>query len=122
RRREVRPGLGQTLKSLTLVAVITLAFGLGTGYHFTTYALTPTALVLTAIFVGVLRGSYDVITRDVLRIAGARRRAILVGEGERLRNLRRMLGYARSGIDYEIVGVISPRPHEDGLPVLGSMD
>ena len=122
RRREVRPGLGQTLKSLTLVAVITLAFGLGTGYHFTTYALTPTALVLTALFVGVLRGSYDVITRDVLRITGARRRAILVGEGDRLRNLLRTLGSTRSGIDYEFLGAISPRPQEDGLPVLGSMD
>ncbi len=121
RRRELRPGLGQVVKSLTLVALITLAFGLGTGYHFTTYALTPTALVLTAIFVGVLRGSYDVVTRDILRITGARRRAILVGEGERLRNLRRMLGYARSGIDYEFVGAISPRAEEDGLPVLGPM-
>src|SRR5712691_638902 len=122
RRRELRPGLGQILKSLTLVAVITLAFGLGTGYHFTTYGLTPTALVLTAIFVGVLRGSYEVVTRDLLRIAGARRRAILVGEGERLRNLLQTLGGARSGIDYEFVGAISPREQEDGLPVLGSLD
>jgi exopolysaccharide biosynthesis polyprenyl glycosylphosphotransferase len=122
RRREVRPGLGQVLKSLTLVALITLAFGLGTGYHFTTYALTPTALVLTAIFVGVLRGSYDVVTRDVLRIVGARRRVVLVGEGERLHNLLQTLGSARSGIDYDFVGAISPREHEDGLPVLGSPD
>jgi exopolysaccharide biosynthesis polyprenyl glycosylphosphotransferase len=122
RRRELRRGLGQVLKSLTLVALITLAFGLGTGYHFTTYALTPTALVLTAIFVGVLRGSYDVVTRDILRIAGARRRAVLVGEGERLHSLLQTLGSARSGIDYEFVGAISPREHEDGLPVLGSPD
>jgi exopolysaccharide biosynthesis polyprenyl glycosylphosphotransferase len=122
RRREVRPGLGQVLKSLTLVALITLAFGLGTGYHFTTYALTPTALVLTAIFVGVLRGSYDVVTRDVLRIVGARRRVVLVGEGEQLHNLLQTLGSARSGIDYDFVGAISPREHEDGLPVLGSRD
>jgi exopolysaccharide biosynthesis polyprenyl glycosylphosphotransferase len=122
RRRELRAGLGQVAKSLTIVAVITLAFGLGTGYHFTTYALTPTALVLTAIFVGVLRGSYDIITRDILRIAGARRRAVLVGEGQGLTNLLQSLGAARSGIDYEIVGAISPRAREDGLPVLGSPD
>ncbi len=121
RRRELRPGLGQVLKSLTIVAVITLAFGLGTGYHFTTYALTPTALVLTAIFVGVLRGSYDVITRDVLRIAGARRRAILVGEGEQLHRLLQTLGSARSGIEYEFVGAISQH-EEAALPVLGSLD
>src|SRR5207244_4208975 len=35
RRRELRAGLGQVVFSLVLVAVITLAFGLGTGYHFT---------------------------------------------------------------------------------------
>src|SRR5436309_4475543 len=84
RRREVRAGFGQVIKSLVLVAVITPALRIGTGYHFTTYGLTPTALVLTAVIIGVLRASYDVVTRDVLRLAGARRRAVLVGEGERL--------------------------------------
>jgi exopolysaccharide biosynthesis polyprenyl glycosylphosphotransferase len=122
RRRELRPGLGQVLSSLTLVAVITLAFGLGTGYHFTTYALTPTALLLTALFIGMLRASYDVVTRDLLRLAGARRRAVLVGEGDRLVELRRSLGSSRSGIDYEFVGAISPRVDENRLPVLGSLD
>src|SRR5256714_10752611 len=82
RRRELRAGLGQIVFSLILVAVITLAFGLGTGYHFTTYGLTPTALVLCAFFVGLLRSSYDVLTRDVLRLTGARRRTGLVGEGD----------------------------------------
>ena len=81
RRRELRPGLGQVLESLTIVAVVTLAFGLGTGYHFTTYGLTPTALVLTALFIGLLRASYDVVTRDLLRLAGARRRAVLARRG-----------------------------------------
>ena len=71
RRRELRTGLGQIVFSLVLVAVITLAFGLGTGYHYTTYGLTPTALVLTAFFIGILRASYDVLTRDVLRLASA---------------------------------------------------
>jgi exopolysaccharide biosynthesis polyprenyl glycosylphosphotransferase len=122
RRREVRPGPGGVVASLTIVAVITLAFGLGTGYHFTTYALTPTALVLTALFIGIFRAAYEVITRDVFRIAGVRRRAVLVGEGERLAELRRSLGSARSGIEYEFVGAISPRPAEDVLPVLGSLD
>jgi exopolysaccharide biosynthesis polyprenyl glycosylphosphotransferase len=108
--------------SLVLVAVITLAFGIGTGYHFTTYALTPTALVLTTVFIGLLRASYDVVTRDVLRVVGARRRAVLVGEGERLAQLRQMLGSHRSGIEYEFLGAISPRAHEGDLPVLGSLD
>ena len=121
-RREVRAGFGQVIKSLVLVAVITLVFGIGTGYHFTTYGLTPTALVLTTLFIGVLRASYDVVTRDVLRIAGARRRAVLVGEGERLTHLLRTIGSARSGIEYEFLGAISPNAEEPGLPVLGSLE
>jgi exopolysaccharide biosynthesis polyprenyl glycosylphosphotransferase len=108
RRRELRAGLGQIVFSLILVALITLAFGLGTGYHFTTYGLTPTALVVTACFIGLLRSSYDVLTRDVLRIAGVRRRAVLVGAGEQLTELRRTLGSERSGIRYEFVRSLAP--------------
>ncbi len=122
RRRELRAGLGQIVFSLVLVAVITLAFGLGTGYHFTTYGLTPTALVLTAFFIGVLRSSYDVLTRDVLQLAGVRRRAILVGEGEHLAELRRMLGSDRSGIRYEFLGAVAPNGDTGSLPLLGGFD
>jgi len=122
RRRESRAGLGQIVLSLILVAVITMAFGLGTGYHFTTYGLTPTALVLTALFIGLLRSSYDVLTRDVLQLAGVRRRAILVGEGEHLGRLLRTLGSDRSGIRYEFLGAIAPNGDTGTLPLLGGLD
>jgi exopolysaccharide biosynthesis polyprenyl glycosylphosphotransferase len=122
RRRELRTGLGQVVFSLGLVAVITLAFGLGTGYHFTTYGLTPTAFVLTALCIGVLRASYEVLTRDVLRIAGARRRIVLVGDGRHLQELRRILGRDRSGIRYEYLGAIAPTGEAGDLPVLGGLD
>jgi exopolysaccharide biosynthesis polyprenyl glycosylphosphotransferase len=122
RRRELRAGLGQVIFSLVLVAIITLAFGLGTGYHFTTYGLTPTALVLTAFFIGILRASYDVLTRDVLRLSGARRRTVLVGEGDQLAELRRSLGSGRSGIEYEFLGAVASDGEAVDLPVLGRLD
>jgi exopolysaccharide biosynthesis polyprenyl glycosylphosphotransferase len=122
RRREQRAGVGQIVLSLVLVAVITLAFGLGTGYHFTTYGLTPTAVVTTAFFIGILRASYEVLTRDVLRLVGARRRTVLVGEGEELNDLRRTLGSDRSGIDYEFLGVIAHGGDTGDLPLLGGLD
>ncbi len=122
RRREVRAGWGQIVFSLILVSAITLAFGLGTGYHFTTYGLTPTALVLTALTIGILRSSYEVLTRDVLRISGARRRTVLVGEGEPLAELKRTLGSDRSGIRYEYLGAIAPNGDAGDLPVLGGLD
>ena len=87
-----------------LVAVITMIFAIGTGHAFETYGLAPTAVVLSAIFIGLLRGSYDVITGDLLKFAGVRRRAILVGDGESLARLRRSLGASRGGIDYDFVG------------------
>jgi exopolysaccharide biosynthesis polyprenyl glycosylphosphotransferase len=122
RRREQRAGVGQIVLSLVLVGVITLAFGLGTGYHFTTYGLTPTAVVTTAFFIGILRASYEVLTRDVLRLVGARRRTVLVGEGNELADLRRTLGSDRSGIDYDFLGVIGQGGDTGGLPLLGGLD
>jgi exopolysaccharide biosynthesis polyprenyl glycosylphosphotransferase len=122
RRRELRAGAGQIVLSLVLVALITLAFGLGTGYHFTTYALTPTAVVTTAFFIGVLRASYEVLTRDVLRMTGVRRRTVLVGDGEQLAGLRRTLGSDRSGIRYEFLGALGLGSDTGGLPMLGGLD
>ncbi|MDQ3778463.1 MAG: hypothetical protein M3310_06330, partial [Actinomycetota bacterium] len=76
--RERRGGGGRILASLLLVGVVALAYGMGTSREFGTYGLAPTAVVLTAVFIGLLRSSYDVITGDVLRLAGVRRRAVLV--------------------------------------------
>jgi exopolysaccharide biosynthesis polyprenyl glycosylphosphotransferase len=122
RRRELRTGVGQVVFSLCIVAIITLAFGLGTSYHFTTYGLTPTALVLTALCISILRSSYEVLTRDFLRIAGARRRIVLVGEGAQLAELRRILGQDRSGIRYDYVGAIAPYGDAGDLRALGGLE
>jgi exopolysaccharide biosynthesis polyprenyl glycosylphosphotransferase len=117
--RERRAGFGRILASLALVAVITLTFALGTGWKFNSYGLMPTAVVLSAVFIGLLRGSYDVVTGDLLKFAGVRRRAILVGTGESLARLRRTLGASRAGIDYDFVGVLSTSQDSAGLPLLG---
>ena len=122
--REQRAGVGRIVSSLLLVTVITLAFAVGTGYQHTTFGLYATAFVLSAIVISLLRSSYEMVTADLWRVAGARRRAVLVGSGERLLSLRRMLGLARSGIDYEFVGALSKdgSGEEAGLPVLGRLD
>jgi exopolysaccharide biosynthesis polyprenyl glycosylphosphotransferase len=119
--REQRAGAGRIVSSLLLVTVITLAFAVGTGYQHTTFGLYATAFVLSALLIGLLRSSYDVVTRDMWRVVGVRRRAVLVGAGERLVDLRRSLGLGRGGIDYEYLGVLSPEPEVGGLPVLGTL-
>jgi len=119
--RERRAGFGRIVASLVLVAAITMIFALGTGHRFGTYGLAPTAVVLTSICIGLLRGSYDVVTGDLLKLAGIRRRAILVGRSDGLARLRRTLGASRGGIDYDFVGTITSSADGAGLPVLGQL-
>jgi exopolysaccharide biosynthesis polyprenyl glycosylphosphotransferase len=119
--RERRPGFGRILSSLIVVALITLAFALGTGHKFTTYGLAPTAVVLCALTIAALRASYELVTGELLRLTGARRHALLAGAGEHLEHLHQALGPGRSGIDYEFVGALAPSPDGVRLPVLGSV-
>jgi exopolysaccharide biosynthesis polyprenyl glycosylphosphotransferase len=121
-RREQRSGAGRVVSSLALVTVVTLAFAVGTGYHHTTFGLYATAFVLSVVVIGSLRASYEVVTRDVWRIAGVRRRAVLLGENDRLVDLRRALGLGRSGIEYEFLGALTPDGADDPLlNVLGGV-
>ena len=119
--RERRAGAGRVVSSLLLVTVITLAFAVGTGYQHTTFGLYATAFVLAVVVVGGLRAAYEVVTRDVWRLAGVRRRAILLGSGERLVDLRRALGLGRGGIDYEFLGAVVSDGGAVGMPVLGTL-
>ena len=47
--RERRAGFGRIVSSLVVVALLVLAFGLGTGHDFTTFGLIPTALVIATV-------------------------------------------------------------------------
>jgi exopolysaccharide biosynthesis polyprenyl glycosylphosphotransferase len=120
-RREGRAGAGKVVSSLLLVTVITLAFAVGTGYPHTTFGLYATAFVLSVVVIGGLRASYELVTRDMWRLAGVRRRAVLLGPSEKLVDLRRALGLGRGGIDYEFLGAITEDDTELALPVLGSV-
>jgi exopolysaccharide biosynthesis polyprenyl glycosylphosphotransferase len=119
--RERRPGFGRVLSSLIVVALITLAFAVGTGHEFTTYGLAPTAVVLCALTIAALRASYEFVTGEVLRMLGVRRHALLAGSGENVEHLHAALGSGRSGIDYVFVGAVAPSPDGVGLPVLGNV-
>ena len=118
--RERRSGLGRVVTSLVLVAAIVLAFGIGTGYHFSTTGLVPTATVISAIVIVVLRAAYESTSLELLRLVGVRRRAILVGEGESLEHLHRSLGSSRGGIDYSFLGAVT-QTGVPGLRVLGGL-
>ena len=105
--RERRAGPGRVLGALVLVALIVLAFGLGTDYDFTTTGLIPTAVVTTALAIGTLRAAYGSVSLELMRVAGVRRRLVLVGEGETLADLERQLRAARGGIGIEVAATVS---------------
>jgi exopolysaccharide biosynthesis polyprenyl glycosylphosphotransferase len=117
--RERRPGAGRILASLIVVALIVLAFGLGTEYDFSTSGLIPTAVVMSALAIGLLRAAYESISLELMRMAGIRRRVVLVGEGEGLARLKRSLAANRGGLAYEFVGAVA-REHVPGLRALGT--
>ena len=57
----------------------------------------------------------------MLRVAGIRRRVVLVGAGESLGRLRRELSASRGGVGYDLIGAVAPAGAggEPGLPLLG---
>jgi exopolysaccharide biosynthesis polyprenyl glycosylphosphotransferase len=117
--RERRTGSGRILAALVLVALIVLAFGLGTDYDFTTTGLIPTAVVTSTVAIGLLRAAYDSISLELMRHAGVRRRLLLVGEGETLAHLERQLASASGGIGIEVVGSLAEPP---GAGLGGALD
>jgi exopolysaccharide biosynthesis polyprenyl glycosylphosphotransferase len=112
--RERRPGAGRILSCLIVVALIVLAFGIGTGYDFATSGLIPTSVLFAAIAIALLRAAYESAALELMRAAGIRRRVVLVGEGESLARLHRSLAAARTGLTYEFVGAVT----EDDAPGL----
>ena len=106
--RERRAGAGKIASSIVLVAAITLAFGWGTNYDFTTSGLIPTACVTSALAIGLLRAAYESSTLELQRLLHVRRRVLLVGEGSHLASLERVLTSPRRTHAYDLVGSFAP--------------
>jgi exopolysaccharide biosynthesis polyprenyl glycosylphosphotransferase len=121
--REARTRMGRLVASLVVVALLALAFGIGIGHDFGTFGLAPTAVFTSTIFIALLRGSYEIVSGELLRRAGVRRRTILLGNGDELGALPARLGRVRGGIEYLFLGAVSDSPaHLNGLPHLGGLD
>ena len=114
--RERRAGFGSLLGSLTLVGVLTVAFAVGAGHEFSTYGAIPTAIVLAAAAIGVLRNAYDVAARAALRLAHVRRRALLLGDSAAIELLVQAFFQDGSRREYEVVGTVaSPEQLADAV-------
>jgi exopolysaccharide biosynthesis polyprenyl glycosylphosphotransferase len=120
--RAQRPGLSRIVGSLFQVAFVALLFAVISGEHFQSYYLFYGSLAFALLYVSLLRGAYERATGLMLRAAGYRRRAVLVGTGKHIRDVAHALGHAQHS-PIEVVGFLSPRAlPANGLRSLGSLD
>jgi exopolysaccharide biosynthesis polyprenyl glycosylphosphotransferase len=120
--RAQRPGLAKIVTSLFQVMVVALIYAVVNGEQYSSYYIFYGTLTFAIIYVGVMRGLYERATGVVLRAAGYRRRAVLVGSGQHIEDVAHALGVeARAPV--ELVGFISltPRP-DNGLRSLGQLE
>jgi exopolysaccharide biosynthesis polyprenyl glycosylphosphotransferase len=120
--RPKRPGIGQIAGALCLTTLISLVFALANGDHFSSYYIFYGSLIFGTIYIGALRHLHLRVTGWMLRQAGYRRRALLVGSGKHIEAVADALA-DRSHTAVDLVGYISltPRP-QNGLRSLGRLE
>jgi exopolysaccharide biosynthesis polyprenyl glycosylphosphotransferase len=119
--RALRPGLSRIVGSLFQVAFVALIFAVVSGEHFSSYYLFWGALLFALIYVSSMRSAYEWLTGLMLRAAGYRRRAVLVGTGKHIRDVAHALGDV-SHSPIEVVGFLSLQElPANGLRSLGSL-
>jgi exopolysaccharide biosynthesis polyprenyl glycosylphosphotransferase len=119
--RQGRPGLGGIVGALSQVTVIALVFALANGEHFQSYYLFYGSLFFGSVYLGSLRYLHMRLAGWLLRQAGYRRRALLVGSGHHIDAVARALS-ERTRTPVEVVGYISLTPRQqDGLRSMGEL-
>ena len=119
--RAQRPGLTRIVAGLFQTTVVALLFALVNGLDFSSYYIFYGSLFFSVAYVGLFRYAYESTTGAVLKAAGYRRRAILVGTGEHIDAVAHAL--TRGGDSpVNIMGFVSltERP-DNGLSSLGSV-
>ena len=120
--RAERPGLAKIVSSLFQVTVVALIFALINGEDYSSYYIFYGTLAFGICFIGSLRWAYESVTGMILRAAGYRRRAVLVGSGKHIEDVAHAL-IDEVHAPVEMVGFISltPRPN-NGLRSLGRFE
>jgi exopolysaccharide biosynthesis polyprenyl glycosylphosphotransferase len=120
--RAQRPGLPRIVTSLIQVTLVALVFAVVNGEQYSSYYIFYGTLVFAIVTIGGARNLYERATGVLLRAAGYRRRAVLVGSGKHIEDVAHALT-DEVHAPVEMVGFISltPRP-DNGLRSLGRID
>jgi exopolysaccharide biosynthesis polyprenyl glycosylphosphotransferase len=120
--RSVRPGFTRVIASLFQVTLVILVYTFLEGMEFSSYYIFYGSLLFALIYVSALRWVFDRVSGLVLRAAGYRRRAVLVGSGSQITAVAHALGGGQHP-QLDPVGFVSLTPlPENGLEDLGPLD
>ena len=119
--RAQRPGLPKIVSSLFETTLVAFLYAVVSGGHYSSYYIFYGTLVFAIVYVGSFRFLYERITGVLLRAAGYRRRAVLVGSGKHIEDVAHAL-QDEVHAPVEMLGFISltPRP-DNGLRSLGQI-
>jgi exopolysaccharide biosynthesis polyprenyl glycosylphosphotransferase len=120
--RAVRPGFSRIIASLFEVTLVALIFALVNGEQFQSFYVFYGSLFFCCVYVSLFRWGYERASGALLRAAGYRRRALLVGSGPHIDDVANALGEPGSS-PVEVIGYVSlsKRP-DNGLRALGTME
>jgi exopolysaccharide biosynthesis polyprenyl glycosylphosphotransferase len=120
--RALRPGLSRIVGSLFQVTFVALIFAVVSGEHFSSYYLFWSTLAFSIFYIAASRGAYEQLTAVLLRAAGYRRRAVIVGRDKHVSDVAHALSDAPHS-PIEVVGFLSPNPlPANGLKSLGALE
>jgi exopolysaccharide biosynthesis polyprenyl glycosylphosphotransferase len=120
--RPVRPGFSRIVASLFEVTIVALIFALVNGEQFQSFYIFYGSLFFCVLYVSMFRFGYERLSGMLLRAAGYRRRAVLVGSGPHMEDVATALSETTNS-PVEVVGFVSltKRP-DNGLRSLGTME
>jgi exopolysaccharide biosynthesis polyprenyl glycosylphosphotransferase len=120
--RAQRPGLPRIVGSLFQTTFVALIFAVVSGNEFSSYYIFYGSLLFGLVYISSLRFFYERLTGVLLHLAGYRRRALLVGTGEHIREVAHALSDTAHN-EISVVGFISLNPLPDnGLRSLGTLN
>jgi exopolysaccharide biosynthesis polyprenyl glycosylphosphotransferase len=121
RERAQRPGLPRVIASLFQTTVVVLLYALLEGEDFQSYYIFYGTLFFALIYVSAFRWGFEKLTGAILRAAGYRRRAVLVGSGANIQAVSHALSDSR---EIEPYGFVARTPVAllDGLRDFRSLE
>ena len=118
--RAARPGFASIIGSLFQVAVVAFIYALAEDYTFSSGYIFYGTLVFALFYVCAFRWAFERTSGLLLRLAGYRRRAVLVGSGSHIEAVAHAL---TDNQQIDAIGYVSltPRP-ANGLKDMGSLE